>query len=258
MGLEDLRRNLREKASNPFEKKVLKKLPGTDISQAKDKTESSSLTFFNENQSDSVVKQKLSEEKQPIHYYKASFDDLTREYIERRQKIDDAEAKLRKLTQELQMTQYYLQCEKSALESYQLTHEKMISESLDDDYDNLDGVDFEKYCQVLLTVIGFENVEMTPRSGDDGVDLVGFRDDVKYVFQCKRYKKNVGRSAVQEVYTGKSVYDADVAVVITTAGFTKEAQSTAGKLHVKLWDGERIKSIRNRIHKHKEWLDTRK
>ena len=241
MGLEELRQHLRRKTQ---EKPVSKKLPDVNVT-------SKDYGAFHKKEKDVSVVTSSDEKKEKTVYYRPTTEELVQEWVKRRQMIDDAAYELKQLQHQFQDLQ-------SEFDSYQLSHNKIVSDILNSDYENMDGVSFEKFCKELLTALGFENVEMTPKSGDDGVDLVGYRDDVKYVFQCKRYKKNVGRSAVQEVYTGKSVYDADVAIVISTAEFTKDAKSTANKLHVKLWNGEKIKDLNLRIRKHKEWLDSMK
>ena len=37
---------------------------------------------------------------------------------------------------------------------------------------------------------------MTAISGDQGVDIIAYRDRVKYGIQCKCYSSNVGNSAI--------------------------------------------------------------
>jgi predicted helicase len=107
------------------------------------------------------------------------------------------------------------------------------------DLNKLSGVDFEDFISNLFKKKGYE-VLKTPDSGDDGVDLVITKKldnkQVKSAIQCKRYKKSVGVSAVQEVFTGKHVYKCKDAFVITTSEFTAPAKKTAEKLEVTLWD----------------------
>ena len=50
------------------------------------------------------------------------------------------------------------------------------------------------------------------------------------------YKRQVGNSAVQQVYTGKNFYHADTAVVMTNSWLTAQARQEAAHLDVILWD----------------------
>ena len=58
--------------------------------------------------------------------------------------------------------------------------------------------------------------------------------------QCKCYSGNVGNSAIQEAFSGKSIYNADIAVVLTNSYFTKQAIEDAQLLRVRLWDREKL------------------
>lgn len=102
--------------------------------------------------------------------------------------------------------------------------------------DLMDGHQFENFCADLLRVNGFMNVCVTQGSGDRGVDILGEKNCMKYAIQCKHYSANVGNRAVQEVFSGKSIYSADVAVVMTNSYFTSQAEQDARKLCVELWN----------------------
>lgn len=105
------------------------------------------------------------------------------------------------------------------------------------------GEDFEKYCAELLKANGYANVTTTSGSGDHGVDILAEKDSITYVIQCKYYSSPVGNAAIQEVYSGKGIYNRDIAVVMTNNTFTPQAISDAKKLGVKLWDGGYIKKL---------------
>ena len=70
------------------------------------------------------------------------------------------------------------------------------------DIDIMSGEEFESFCAKVLQDNGFENVNMTKASGDQGVDIIAFKDGVRYAIQCKRYSNSVGNKAVQEVIAG--------------------------------------------------------
>lgn len=102
------------------------------------------------------------------------------------------------------------------------------------------GEDYEQICCQKLKQHGFTHIETTPRTGDHGVDILARRAGRKYAIQCKYYASAVGNHAVQEVYSGCSYYDADVAVVLTNNAFTSNAIDEAKKLNVQLWSKDRI------------------
>lgn len=115
--------------------------------------------------------------------------------------------------------------------------------SINTDYDNLDGHHFEVYCAELLKKNNFSHVSVTKGSGDFGVDILAEKDGWKYAIQCKNYSSKVGNHAVQEVYSGKDFYNADIAVVITNNYFTPAAIETADNLDVELWDRDNLNDM---------------
>ncbi|MBE5096759.1 restriction endonuclease [Bacillus thuringiensis] len=111
-----------------------------------------------------------------------------------------------------------------------------------EDIDLLSGEEFEQYLADLLKCLGFRT-ELTKGSGDQGADILGFKQNKKYVIQAKRYKSTVGTAAVQEVVAGKAFYDADESWVITNSTFTKGAVELASKTNTKLWDREKLSNL---------------
>ena len=109
--------------------------------------------------------------------------------------------------------------------------------------DEMDGIEFENYCLDLLKNNGFIELSLTKTTGDQGVDIIGYKDDIKYAFQCKCYSQDVGNAPIQEVVSGKVYYDCDIAVVITNRHFTPGAFELAKANRVKLWDREKLLSM---------------
>lgn len=99
----------------------------------------------------------------------------------------------------------------------------------------MNGHKFEYKCAKMLRRKGFHHVEVTRKSGDQGVDILAYKGFSKYAIQCKYYSYPVGNKAVQEVYAGGKYYDCDHYIVMTNGTFTKAAISAANKLDVKLW-----------------------
>jgi restriction system protein len=104
---------------------------------------------------------------------------------------------------------------------------------------------FERLCKRLLRESGFVQVEVTGRSGDEGIDgkgvvRVGGILSFHVVFQCKRYKGSVGAPVIRD-FRGAMVGRADKGVLITTGSFTKDARieaQRAGAPPIDLIDGE--------------------
>lgn len=104
------------------------------------------------------------------------------------------------------------------------------------DFDSMDGHVFERFCAEILAYNGFSKVQVTQGSRDQGIDIIAYKDDIRYGIQCKCYSTDIGNKAVQEVYAGKAYYNCDVAVVLTNRYFTKSAVELAQRNRVHLWD----------------------
>lgn len=118
--------------------------------------------------------------------------------------------------------------------------------------DDMDGAEFENYCASILSDDGYENIKVTAKSRDYGIDILAEKEGISYAIQCKYYSEPVGIKAVQEAYAGRDYYDAMVAVVMTNQDFTKTALEFAGKLKVLMWNGDDIYSMSRRNIKYKE------
>jgi restriction system protein len=89
---------------------------------------------------------------------------------------------------------------------------------------------------------GYE-VELTPKSGDQGVDLLLNKQSLRVAVQLKRYQGAVGNKAVQEIHSGVDYYDADEGWVITTSTYTRSARQLASKNGIRLIDGLELKQL---------------
>ena len=88
--------------------------------------------------------------------------------------------------------------------------------------EDMSDEDYEVYCSNILLNAGW-NVEQTPSTNDQGVDLIAEIEDAKFCIQCKRYSNAVGNKAVQEIIAGTQFYGGTHSVVVSNAGFTKSA-----------------------------------
>jgi restriction system protein len=99
----------------------------------------------------------------------------------------------------------------------------------------------------LLREAGFENVTVTGRSGDAGLDGIGLLQvnpfvSFKILFQCKRYKGAVNPSQVRD-FRGAMAGRADKGIILTTGTFTPAAQEEAvrdGASPIEIVDGEKL------------------
>ena len=139
---------------------------------------------------------------------------------------------------------YELQIQKSFADS--LGNGK-AEETLRIDFDNMEGHQFESFCANLLVKRGYEDVLVTQGSGDQGVDIIAYKDGVKYGIQCKCYSSVVGNKAVQEVFAGKTFYQCHVGIVITNNYFTESAIELAKSNGIILWDRNKLMELIEKV-----------
>lgn len=106
--------------------------------------------------------------------------------------------------------------------------------------DNMEGHVFEHFVADILKGVGYYNVQVTPGSGDYGVDILAEMNGVRYAFQCKCYSSPLGLKPIQEVNAGKYHYKAHVGVVVTNSTFTPAAVEIAEDTGVLLWDRNKL------------------
>ena len=104
------------------------------------------------------------------------------------------------------------------------------------DIDKMDGHEFEYFCAELLKNTGFVNVNVTPGSGDQGIDVIAYKDGIKFGIQCKCYASDIGNKAVQEAFSGKEFYKCHIGVVLSNRYFTSSAMELAARNRILLWD----------------------
>ena len=118
--------------------------------------------------------------------------------------------------------------------------EKLTGKKYVLNFDRMDGHAFERFCADILVSNGFESVRVTQGSGDQGIDIIAFKDGIKYGIQCKCYSSDIGNKAVQEAFAGKTFYDCHVGIVLTNQHFTSHAIELAKKNGIVLWDRNKL------------------
>ncbi|APA82516.1 restriction endonuclease [Francisella tularensis] len=106
------------------------------------------------------------------------------------------------------------------------------------DLSELTGQQFEHFCKDLLIKAGYNDVEVTKASGDQGADVIATKSGVKWAVQCKLYSNKLTNTAIQEVVGAIKYYSCDKAMVITNSDFTQSARALAKANCVRLIDGE--------------------
>lgn len=102
-------------------------------------------------------------------------------------------------------------------------NEKMLK----DFYNCFDtGYEFEEFLKKFLEDLGFTDITVTKRSGDNGIDLICYKSAIieldvnpeKYIVQAKRYKNTV---PLKEVKVFKGTLAHEKRIFITTSDFSK-------------------------------------
>ncbi|RZJ48025.1 MAG: hypothetical protein EOO44_21655 [Flavobacterium sp.] len=124
----------------------------------------------------------------------------------------------------------------------------LVKQKLIEKIQEMDPFQFEFLVAELLRKIGYENVDVTKRSGDKGIDVignltVGGLTSVKTVIQVKRYKtgNNISGKYITQL-RGSAEVD-QRGLIITTSDFTKDARDESkaiNKMPVALVNGQKL------------------
>ncbi|MBU1071265.1 restriction endonuclease [Patescibacteria group bacterium] len=122
-------------------------------------------------------------------------------------------------------------------------------ESLKNNLLTVDPYEFESLMAKLIRHTGFMKVNVTKKSGDDGIDINAllrhdFSLDLNYQFQIKRWKHSVGRKEVANL-RGSLGFN-NFGVIISTSHFTSSAINEAqgsGKIPINLIGAKELYDI---------------
>ena len=106
--------------------------------------------------------------------------------------------------------------------------------------DGISGAEFEQWVARLMRRTGFRAVTVRGGAGDQGADITATAPDGRWtVVQCKRYSpaRSMGSPAVQ-TFAGPAhgIHKAELAVLVTTTGFTAPARRDAALMNIVLVD----------------------
>lgn len=104
---------------------------------------------------------------------------------------------------------------------------------------------FERLTQLVLRKMGLDDVKVTQKANDGGIDGYGIFKlngviSFRLAFQCKRYKGTVGAREIRD-FRGSCSSDIEKYLFITTGTFTQDAKKEAsmpGKPKIDLIDGD--------------------
>ncbi|MFH1157474.1 MAG: restriction endonuclease [Pseudomonadota bacterium] len=114
------------------------------------------------------------------------------------------------------------------------------------------GEDYEKFVGDLIEPSGW-SVVYTPKTGDQGVDIIAQKNGIKVAVQCKFYQGSVPNSAIQEIYSGAQFYEAAWGVLVTSGIPTKSARQLAESLGVIYCHHDQVVKELNRIVPEEMW-----
>jgi len=165
------------------------------------------------------------------------FFEKWRSYCSENPTIDD---EILGITRKLETEDWFAfiasQIENSCLKLLDNNYSKTINESYKK------GIKFENHCMEILKQCGWE-VKETPKTGDQGVDLIASINDLRICIQCKDHEKAIGNKAVQEISAGKLFWKGTHAILVSKSGFTKSAQQLAKSNKVKLINEFQLKDL---------------
>ena len=125
-------------------------------------------------------------------------------------------------------------------------HNKKIRQALLKRLLEMKWEEFEELIARLLAEVGFEEIEMTGRSGDGGIDVratlvVGEVIRTRMAVQVKKWKRNVQAPVVQQVRGSLGTHEQGL--IITTSDFSPGARTEAARpdaVPVALMNGEQL------------------
>ncbi len=153
-------------------------------------------------------------------------------------------------------TEELLLANQATLKDLVYENEAEVKRRIISELHSLGSTEFEQFCVSLLGPLGYQQLQITNRGADRGIDGHGlFRQGVvtiRSAFQAKRWRNNrVSRPEIDK-FRGAIQGDYDHGVFLTTGRFTSDAEAASikkGAISLLLLDGEAIAEsmIRNGI-----------
>lgn len=109
------------------------------------------------------------------------------------------------------------------------------------------GLEFEQFVEKMFIKMKYKTI-LTPKTNDQGIDLIAEKHNEKIGIQTKCYSGTVGNKAIQEVVAGKSYYNCNKVIVVTNSTYTIGAIKLAKVNDVVLWDRAILKEKINSVY----------
>lgn len=117
-----------------------------------------------------------------------------------------------------------------------------LNRLLSTDVHSMSGSQFEMYLAEVFEFLGY-NVRHIGQTGDQGVDLIIWQNNVRVAVQAKCYGGSVGNAAVQEAFSGMVFHNCQRCAVITSSEFTTSAKALARATRCVLVDGSQLEDL---------------
>lgn len=104
-------------------------------------------------------------------------------------------------------------------------------------------IEFEKYVAWIFEKQGYR-IQLTPRTGDHGIDILLHKDGATLAVQVKKYQRGhaVGEEEVREFFGSFAASRIARGIFVTTSRFTQSAVKWGRARNIALIDGEMLAS----------------
>lgn len=128
------------------------------------------------------------------------------------------------------------------IDDYKLT--KPISFLIEQGFNHFDPLDFEKFVLLIFQELGFD-CNLTPKTNDEGIDILLNTEKGKVVIQCKNYSENsIGSREIREFLGSMLHSNAIHGYFITTSVFSDIAVDFAfHHRNITLIDKSKLKKL---------------
>lgn len=109
-----------------------------------------------------------------------------------------------------------------------------------DEIDIMSDENFIKYVLELLQKNGYKEVKQVIYTGDYGVDITAYKDEIKYAIQCVQFRDEVTVDVIKNLLLGKEYYDCDKAMVVTNSIFNRKAIRLATSAKIELINRDKL------------------
>lgn len=86
-------------------------------------------------------------------------------------------------------------------------------------WQTLDGWEFEEEVAKVFELNGF-STHVTKKTGDGGVDIIMYKNNRKFIVQCKHYQSPVEPEPLRALWGVKEDFNADKVILVASSGIT--------------------------------------